>query len=34
MVCEALIGEKTRLIKLGAQSDSGDDFVIVKFSWV
>lgn len=34
MVCEALIGEKTRLIKLGAQRDSGDDFVIVAFSWV
>lgn len=34
MVCEALIGEKSRLIKLGAQRDSGDDFVIITFSWM
>jgi hypothetical protein len=34
MVCEALIGEKSRLIKLGATRDSGDDFVIVAFSWM
>lgn len=34
MVCEALIGEKSRLIKLGAQRDSGDDFVIVAFTWM
>lgn len=34
MMCEALMGEKTRLIKLGAQRDSGDDFVIVGFTWV
>ncbi|OFZ95133.1 MAG: hypothetical protein A2Z64_04110 [Betaproteobacteria bacterium RIFCSPLOWO2_02_67_12] len=33
MMCEALLGERTRLIKLGAQRDSGDDFVIVKFGW-
>jgi hypothetical protein len=33
MMCEALLGDKTRLIKLGAQRDSGDDFVIVAFAW-
>ncbi|TAK41383.1 MAG: hypothetical protein EPO27_19320 [Betaproteobacteria bacterium] len=34
MVCEALIGEKSRLIKMGGQRDSGDDFVIISFSWM
>lgn len=33
MMCEALLGEKSRLIKLGGQTDSGDDFVIVRFVW-
>ena len=34
MVCEALIGEKSRLVKMGGQRDSGDDFVIISFSWM
>jgi hypothetical protein len=34
MMCEALLGDNTRLIQLGAQRDSGDDFVIVAFRWM
>lgn len=33
MMCEALIGDKPRLIKFGAAVDSGDDFVIVACQW-
>ena len=34
MVCEALIGDKPRLIRFGAAVDSGDDFVIVSCEWL
>ncbi len=33
LVCEALIGDKPRLIRFGAAVDSGDDFVIVSCQW-
>ena len=33
MMCEALIGDKPRLIKFGTAVDSGDDFVIVACQW-
>lgn len=34
LVCEALIGDKPRLIRFGAAVDSGDDFVIVSCQWL
>jgi hypothetical protein len=34
MVCEALIGDKSRLVKFGTTIESGDDFMIVACKWV
>jgi len=34
MICEALIGDKSRLVKFGDTIESGDDFTIVSCKWV
>src|SRR5688572_27014391 len=34
MICEALMGDKPRMIKFGETVESGDDFVIVSCKWV
>ena len=34
MVCEALLGDKPRLVRFGAAVDTGEDFVIVSCQWV
>ena len=33
MVCEALLGDKPRLIKFGNTVETGDDFTIVSCKW-
>jgi len=34
LVCEALIGDRSRLVKFGETIESGDDFTIVACKWV
>jgi len=34
LVCEALLGDKPRLIRFGVAVDTGDDFVIVSCQWM